>query len=635
MLRKRLAFLLSLIGAMTLVVSAFLPQRSPAADTLWREGTGWGIVAAALLLVAFAWRARGRDGYSWAGLWVGALATLNALALGADHRFQPRGAGVYALGLGGVIVLGGWMLSFAAVRPAIVGLSGWKVLLQAPAREQTPSPLLRVRSFRADLHRSPAVWSIGLYAALSLLFWGLPVLTHFHTTLIAENDIDPAQYTWFYSWWPHALFHGDNPFLTKVILAPDGYNLSWATAVPAPSLLAAPVTALFGAVVTYNVLALAAPVVAAWTGFLLCRHLTGAVAPSLAGGYIFGFSPYMLRMLQGSPDLYFVALIPVLVLLVVRHLQGSLSDRTFLLAMTITLALQFVSTVELVATSAIFGGVALAAGFLLYVDHRPRFVHTVRMLAAAYLGTAVLVSPMIYFMLFHGHTTPYNNGPLLAADLLSWVYPDPALAVATTHQIGGTPGYYGGLAYFTAPLLLIIALWAWQRRHDRIGRLLAICFLVPAVFSLGSLLRVHDDLTRIGLPWSDLAHFPGLKLLIPQRFALYAFLAAALIVAIWLTRQASAWRWPLVLLAMALMVPHLGSSAWKTPISDPPFFASGGYRAYLRPSDRVLTVPIIGQNMRWQAEDHFGFQLVGGGLGTFPVTYTRYPDVYRRCSPAS
>ncbi len=81
------------------------------------------------------------------------------------------------------------------------------------------------------------------------------------------------------------------------------------------------------------------------------------------------------------------------------------------------------------------------------------------------------------------------------------------------------------------------------------ARMLAACFAVPAVFSLGSLLRVHDHLSRIGLPWSDLAHFPGLRLLIPQRFAMYAFLAAAVIVALWLGSRVGIWRWALVLLA--------------------------------------------------------------------------------------
>jgi hypothetical protein len=624
LLGKRLAFPLSLLGALTLVVSAFLPQRSLLGNTLWREGTGWGIVAAALLLVGFTWRAHGRGRISWAGLWVGGLATLNALALAGDHKFRPLGAGVYALGLGGLLVLAGWLLAFLSIRPAIAGWVGWRALLRVPARQE-PSPRSTGLSLPSiEVLGSPAVWSLGLYAVASFVFWGAPVLGHFHTTLIAENDIDPAQYTWFYSWWPHAVFGGHNPFITKIILAPDGYNLSWATAVPAPSLLSSPINALFGAVVTYNVLALAAPVLASWTAFLLCRHVSRALAPSLLGGFIFGFSPYMLRMLQGSPDLYFVALVPVLVLLVVRHLEGSLSDRRFLLGMTVTLALQFVTTVELVATTSIFGAVALAAGFILWPERRRRLAHTIHVLAFAYIGAAILVSPMIFFMLFHGHTTPYNNGPLLSADLLSWIYPDPALAVATTHQIAGAPGYYGGLAYFTVPLLLVIGAWTWERRRVALGRLLAICFIVPAVFGLGSLLRVRDHLTHIGLPWAVLAHFPGLRLLIPQRFAMFAFLSAAVIVAMWLARRRGALRWSLALLAVVLMVPNIGSRAWKTPINDPPFFTNGQYAAYLHPSDRVLTVPIIGENMRWQAEDHFRYQLAGGGLGTFPSSYTRY-----------
>jgi len=621
------------IGAVALIVSAFLPQHSSASGDLFTEGTAWGFIVGAAALVALNRRAVARDRFSWAGLWIGALAVLNAVALAGDHTFRPVGAGAITLGLGGVLVLAGWALLFSRARPEITGVGsvtalvrpGTAVTASASARAPAVSSAALTPPRRPRVGRSPVLWSLLGYVALSFVYWGVPVLGHFHTTLIAANDIDPAQYTWFYSWWPHALLHGHNPFLTKVLLAPEGYNLSWATAVPGPSLLLSPVTALFGPVVTYNLLALAAPALAAWTSFLLCRHLSGRTIPSLAGGYIFGFSPYMLRMLQGSPDLYFVALIPLLVLLVIRYLEGALRDRTFVIAMAVVVALQFVTTVELVATSSIFGAVGLIAGFAFCPERRPAIARTVRLLVVAYVGAAVLVSPMIYFMLFQGHTTPYNNGPLLASDLLSWIYPDPALAVATTHQVVGTPGYFGGLAYFTAPLLVIVAIWIWERRGDWVGRLLAACFVVPAIFSLGSLLRVHDHLSRIGLPWSDLAHFPGLRLLIPQRFAMYAFLAAAVIVALWLTSRSGIWRWALVLAAAALMVPNLGSPAFKTPLSDPPFFTGVGYRAYLRPSDRVITIPIIGESMRWQAEAHFGFQIAGGGLGTFPASYTRYP----------
>ena len=85
--------------------------------------------------------------------------------------------------------------------------------------------------------------------------------------------------------------------VVEAIFAPDGFNLMWTTSVPGPSLLVAPITLTAGPLVAYNVLALLAPALSAFTAFLLCRHVTGRTWPSLVGGYIFGFSDYMLGAL--------------------------------------------------------------------------------------------------------------------------------------------------------------------------------------------------------------------------------------------------------------------------------------------------------------------------------------------------
>ena len=87
---------------------------------------------------------------------------------------------------------------------------------------------------------------------------------------------------WFFAWWPHALLHGLNPFVTHVMFVPDGFNLTWATGMPGPSLLLAPITLAFGPAVTWNVIQLASPALSAWTAFLLCRHVTRRTAPSLS-----------------------------------------------------------------------------------------------------------------------------------------------------------------------------------------------------------------------------------------------------------------------------------------------------------------------------------------------------------------
>ena len=67
------------------------------------------------------------------------------------------------------------------------------------------------------------------------------------------------RFVWSLAWWPHAIEHGLHPLLIDLVYAPDGWNLAWTSAIPGPALLAWPLTAAFGPIPAYDVLALAAP----------------------------------------------------------------------------------------------------------------------------------------------------------------------------------------------------------------------------------------------------------------------------------------------------------------------------------------------------------------------------------------
>ena len=47
--------------------------------------------------------------------------------------------------------------------------------------------------------------------------------------------------------------------------------------------------------------------------------------PSLAGGYLFGFSSYMLGQEEGHLHMTAVALLPLVALVLLRHLRGDLT----------------------------------------------------------------------------------------------------------------------------------------------------------------------------------------------------------------------------------------------------------------------------------------------------------------------
>src|SRR5262249_20085632 len=152
------------------------------------------------------------------------------------------------------------------------------------------------------------------------------ILDRMSTWFLSMSTQDGSIFVWMFRWWPYAIGHLINPFYTTAAWAPGGINLGWVTSVPASAAMS-PVTAGVGPFASFHLVELAAPALAAWTAYLLCRHLVAAFVPALAGGF-FGFSPYLIDEFgQGHPNLSLVFLVPLAAYLVVRLLDGSLPAR--------------------------------------------------------------------------------------------------------------------------------------------------------------------------------------------------------------------------------------------------------------------------------------------------------------------
>src|SRR5207237_172384 len=92
---------------------------------------------------------------------------------------------------------------------------------------------------------------------------------------------DAGIFIWSFAWWPHAIFHWQNPFITHAIWAPDGTNLAWTASAPGLSLMFMPLTLIAGPLISYDVAAILMPALAALTAFLLCRHVTRTFWPAI------------------------------------------------------------------------------------------------------------------------------------------------------------------------------------------------------------------------------------------------------------------------------------------------------------------------------------------------------------------
>ena len=114
-------------------------------------------------------------------------------------------------------------------------------------------------------------------------------------------------------------------------------------------------------------------------------------------------------------------------------------------------------------------------------------------------------------------------------DLLGFFVPSTVNLLSSAgsrHLAGGFSGYDGEFGgYLGVPLVLLLAGAAWRLRRRAL--LLGVLAIAAAVFSLGPHLRVDGHDTGVLLPWVIPNHMPLLENVVPDRFNLYIWLAAA------------------------------------------------------------------------------------------------------------
>ena len=252
--------------------------------------------------------------------------------------------------------------------------------------------------------------ALALYASVAIGYFGVPVILHpgRECACSAGARADPGTYMWFLAWWPHALLHGQNPFVSEALFAPNPLNLGAVTLVPGAAILAAPITLLFGPLVSYNLLALAAPMLAAFFAFLLCRYVSRSFVGALVGGYVFGFSTYMLGHMLGHLDLVLIFPIPAAVHLTLRLIHARVSRRRFVASMALLLMALLLSSPELALTFVLMAAIAFA--FALAFSERTRVAEAIKLVLASGAIAVLMTSPFIYYALTGEVTTGVFKG---------------------------------------------------------------------------------------------------------------------------------------------------------------------------------------------------------------------------------
>lgn len=476
------------------------------------------------------------------------------------------------------------------------------------------------------------------YSIVSVMYFGLPILSHLTKDYIGSGP-DPTIFVWCLYWWPYAIVHGLDPFITRAIWAPQGTNLAWATAIPGLSFLAAPMTFTLGPVASYNILMLLSPALAALTTYVLVYHLTREFWPSLIGGYLFGFSSYEISELTAHLHLTFTFAIPLCTYLAILFFEDKIKPIVFALLMGVILSFQFSISTEVFATITVFGFIVLALAVVIFPSVRERIFTKGGMILGAYALTALLVSPYLYHLVVFGE--PSNIIPTLtnrlvkySSDLLNIVFPTPMTLIGSKQFRSISTTFSAGIpeegAYIGLPLLLIVYIYASRLWHSRAGKLLTISLGLILLASLGPVLVIAGNNT-IKLPWHVLIHIPLINQAFPARFMVYASLVISMMAATFLSglRMNGVVKYGLISLAIIFLVPNLAQGYWASAVSTPAFFSQGLYKEYIDKGENVLVIPFgfNGQSMVWQAETGMYFRMAGGFVGLPPSRYSHLPIV--------
>ncbi len=440
---------------------------------------------------------------------------------------------------------------------------------------------------------------------------------------------------WFFVWWPYAVWHWINPLITHAVWSGAACNLAWSTSVPAPAMLFAPVTAVFGAVAGYNAAAVSAPALCAASAYVLCDWMTGDSTASFAGGLIYGFSPYETgQVLAGHLHMSVGgAIVPLCVVLVLMRMQDEIKARTFVVAFTAALVIECLTSTELLATMTLSGIAILSIALALLPDRRRSLMRIMLLVSCSYLAAAVIVSPFLYYALLRGDMP---KEPIFASSFFSavpagFVFPGPLMLLRLPNSgriAANVAGNMWESAYIGVPLLSVALFWLWRNRRQRAALLMAVALCVMLLAVLGPVLQV--DRRRICiLPWAGIQLLPLLQHALPIRFVNYALLIIAAIFSLWLAGPAVRMRKAVTAICLVTIVPNSSFLFRISAYPTPAFFSQKMYSRYLKPGENVLVIPFghDGPSMAWQAESKMFFRMTGGDLSVMPEEFRRWPIV--------
>jgi hypothetical protein len=490
------------------------------------------------------------------------------------------------------------------------------------------------RADRRPAHRvRDILLAASAYLVLSIFIWWHVWSSHPTSTTTCGCG-DSSLFTWFLAWPAYAISHGLNPLYSTALFHPVGINLLSNTAEVGIGVVLAPVTWLFGPIATLNVALTLSPALSALAMFVLIRRWVSWSPAAFVGGLLYGFSPFILISLTDAHLMLGMAPIPPLIVacldeLLVRQRRSPVATGAVL---GLLVAIQFSIGTEilvLVVIAIVIGAVVMAVYALGHLGDLRRWArYAGRSAVTATVTAAVLLAYPVWFTFagaghlsgpVWGPNTLISYGGTNLKDYLLPAAPSAAFA-DLTHRLGGYQAPTLSGQYFGIGLLAVLALGLVVWRRDRRLWLFVVVGAVSVPLSFG--LQFHTWTL-----WRLFVRFPLMENIIPSRFLLVTFGAAAVMLGpasrggnSGAPRRRPAAAITALVVAAAALAPIAGYDAGGVPLTTQAVVLPTWFRTvapHLPGRQVILAFPVpfalLQSAMTWQAVDGMAYDMVGGG----------------------
>jgi len=486
-------------------------------------------------------------------------------------------------------------------------------------------------------HINPRMWGTLLfYLILSYLLFAFSIGFDLTKSYLGLYSHDQVSYIWELYWWPYAIGHHINPLFSTFIWHPYGTDLSIPATVPGASLIAFPVTLIFGPVASYNILIIIGNALSAFFTFLITNYLTKSFKAGVIAGLLFGFSTYQFVQVIHL-NLVLTFLIPLIGYLFLLFWEKKLQRIAFILLVGSCLALQYLFAIEVFVTFLLFIGISCIIFMLVYPEQIKKLINLLINLSVACVFCIIVLSPFIYTAFINKiPTTPVNPAVRYSIDPLNYIIPTKSTYFGANVFSHLSSTFFGSIyensGYLGIPALVIIIIYSVKYWHEKMTRFLFFTLLCFMILSLGPTLHIAGYST-LTLPEHYLNKFPIINQLLPERLTVYVFFVASLMIGLWIGKELTGLRtakkdltlyfkFILIVLALISLFPNVRGGTTHTNIDIPYFFSSGIYKQYIQRGDNVLYLPYAGNgdSMLYQEYTNMYYNLAEGYVGPWELT---------------